>query len=144
MKRTVKQGPATIAFAVKDGQAVGTMNMNGQERPIQVALPGPLFADGAGGPQVLGTLPLAAGYKATFHNFDTMKQKSKSMQLEVTARESVTVPAGTFDAWKVDVTSADGGNDRMTFWIDAKTRQYVKSTAVLAQMGGAVLTAELL
>jgi len=107
------------------------------------ALPGPLLADGAGSPQVLGTLPLAAGYKATFTNFDLMKQRAKQMQLEVTGQEKVTVPAGTFDAWKLEVVSTDGGNEKLTFWIDVKSRRYVKSTATLPQMGGALMTSEL-
>jgi dienelactone hydrolase len=145
LKRNVVQGPTTLRYEVSGGKAVGAMRMGGQpERPIDVPLPGPLLADGAGGPQVIGALPLELGYKATLHNFDTVKQKAKLLQLEVSGRESVTVPAGTFDAWKVDVSSAEGGNERLTFWIDTKSRQAVKSTAVLAQMGGALLTSELL
>ncbi|MFN0103856.1 MAG: alpha/beta fold hydrolase [Bryobacteraceae bacterium] len=144
MKRTVKQGPATIQLEVKDGKAVGSVSVNGQERPISVDLAGPLFGDGAGSPQALGALPLVAGYKTTFHNFDLMKQKNKLMQLEVTGQEKVTVAAGAFDAWKLEVTSADGGNEKLTFWIDTLTRKYVKSSGVLPQMGGALMTAELL
>ncbi|MBI2689514.1 MAG: prolyl oligopeptidase family serine peptidase [Acidobacteria bacterium] len=143
MKRSMKQGPAIVQMEVKDGKLTGSLNMGGQERPINVDLPGPLFADGGGSPQALGTLPLAAGYKATFHNFDLMKQKPKLMQLEVSGEEKVTIPAGTFDAWKVEVSSTDGGNEKISFWIDTKTRKYLKSTGVLAQFGGATMTAEL-
>eukprot|EP00456_Euglypha_rotunda_P059717 TRINITY_DN49933_c0_g1_i5.p1 TRINITY_DN49933_c0_g1~~TRINITY_DN49933_c0_g1_i5.p1 ORF type:complete len:137 (-),score=23.60 TRINITY_DN49933_c0_g1_i5:89-499(-) len=128
---------------VKDGKAVGNVSSNGQDRPIKVDLPGPLLADGAGSPQVLGTLPLAAGYKTTFDNFDIMRQRVKKMQLEVVREESVTVPAGTFTAWVVAVSPADGANEKMTFWIDTKTRKYVKSSAVMAQMGGAQMVSEL-
>ena len=56
---------------------------------------------------------------------------------------AVTVPAGTYDAYKVEITSADGGADRMTVWI-TKDSKVVKLVNVLAQMGGATLTAELL
>jgi hypothetical protein len=65
------------------------------------------------------------------------------MQLEVTGQEKVTVPAGTFDTWKVEVVSADGGNEKLTFWVDLKSRKYVRSTAAMPQMGGAQMVSEL-
>ena len=65
------------------------------------------------------------------------------MQLKVTGSEKVTVPAGTFDAFKVELTSADGGNDKETLWIAKDKRVAVKMTQVMAAMGGAVMTAEL-
>jgi dipeptidyl aminopeptidase/acylaminoacyl peptidase len=142
-RRTAKQGPMSYQFDVKDGKAVGTMTMSGQDRPIDIALPGPLFADGAGSPQVLGTLPLAVGYKSTFYNLDMKKLKVKPMDLEVLAEEKVTVPAGTFDAWKLVVTSEADGNQKLYFWIDSKSRRFVKASSVLAEMGGALMVAEL-
>jgi len=56
----------------------------------------------------------------------------------------VTVPAGKFDAFRVELKSADGGNDQSTIWIAKDSRQAVKVSAVLAAMGGATMTAELL
>ena len=141
LRRVVKQGPISYQFDVKNGKAVGTMTMNGQARPIDIALPGPLFGDGAGGPQALGTLPLAPGFKTTFLNLDMMKQKAKTMELEVTGQEKVTVAAGTFEAWKVIISSEADNNQQINFWIDTKTRQFVKSTAVLP--GGGQLLVEL-
>ncbi len=40
------------------------------------------------------------------------KQKLQMKQLKVVGIESVTVPAGTFDAYKVEVTSADNEADK--------------------------------
>jgi len=142
-RRVANQGPISYQFDVKDGKAVGAMTMNGQERPIDIALPGPLFADGAGGPQAVGALPLATGYKTTFYNMDMKKLKVKLMELEVTGEEKVTVPAGTFDAWKLVVTSEADGNQKLYFWIDTKSRRFVKASSVLAEMGGAQMTVEL-
>ena len=85
------------------------MEMDGEIRPISVDLDGPLFADGAGANFVIGCLPLAEGYTTAFRNFDVQKQKVKLMQLQVAGSESVTVPAGTFDTFKVELSSADGG-----------------------------------
>ena len=117
--------------------------MNGQDKPVAVDLGGPLFADAAGSELVIASLPLAEGYTTTFRNFDVRRQKEKLMQLKVTGTESVTVPAGTFDAYKVEITSADGGSDKQTLWIAKDSRKPVKMSAVLADMGGAVITEEL-
>jgi hypothetical protein len=87
---------------------------------------------------------LAEGYSATFRNFDVQKQKVKLLQLNVTGVEKVTVPAGTFDAYKVEIASADGGDDKETLWVAQDSHKAVKESSVLASMGGAVLTQELL
>ena len=142
--RALKQGPATVTLAYASGKLTGTMNVNGQERPISADLDGPLFADAAGAHQSIGRLPLAEGYETTFRNFDLQKQKMKLMQLKVSGQESVTVPAGKFDAFRVEVTSADGGAEKTTLWIATEGRKPVKVSSVMPQMGGAVLTAELM
>ncbi|MGB7622170.1 MAG: alpha/beta fold hydrolase [Terriglobia bacterium] len=144
-KRTVKQGAVTVEFEVDAGnKAVGKMSMGGQDRPINVDLGGPLFADAAGAMQSIALLPIKEGYSTMFRNFDLQKQKPKLMQLQVAGSESVTVPAGTFDAYKVEISSADGGTDKLTVWVATGSRKPVKYSAVLSQMGGATLTAELL
>jgi hypothetical protein len=142
-KRSIKQGPVNIQLAFGDNKAIGTMNMNGQERPVSVEIGGPLFADAAGSPQSIACLPLADGFSTTYRNFDVEKQKVKLMQLLVTGSEKITVPAGTFDAFKADITSGEGGAEKITVWIAKDSRKPVKISAVLPQMGGAVLTAEL-
>jgi hypothetical protein len=43
----------------------------------------------------------------------------------------------------VDISSADGDSEKASYWIDKDSRRVVKSTAVLPQMGGAILTSEL-
>ena len=144
VKRVVKQGPVAIYVEFSKGKVTGRMEMNGENKPISVDLGGPVFADGAGGYQAIGCLPLAGGYRTAFRNFDLQKQKVKLMQLEVAGSGIVTVPAGTFDAFQVDVSSADGGPDKSTVWISKETRVAVKISALMAEMGGATLTAELL
>jgi hypothetical protein len=143
-KRTVKQGPVGITVDFAGGKATGNMSTSGQDRPVSADLGGELFADGAGAPQAIGCLPLADGYTATFRNFDLQKHKAKLMQLKVVGTETVTVPAGKFETFKVDITSADGDNDQTTVWISKDSRQAVKVSSVMASMGGATMTAELM
>jgi hypothetical protein len=60
-------------------------------------------------------LPLAEGYTTMCRNFDPQTQKVRTIQLVVGGTESVTVPAGTFEAFKVDITSSAGHS--ITEWV---------------------------
>jgi dipeptidyl aminopeptidase/acylaminoacyl peptidase len=142
-KRSVKQGPAGIDLSFEGGKVTGTMAMGGEPKPVSVDLGGDLFADGVGAPEAIGALPLAEGYSTTFRNFDVLQQKVQLKQAKVTASEKVTVPAGTFDAWKVEIASAEGEPGSTTIWVAKDTRKVVKTSATLPQMGGAVVTTEL-
>jgi hypothetical protein len=142
MKRSVKQGPVVIELAYEGKKVTGKMSMSGQDRPINADLDGPLFADGAGSSQSIAALPLAEGYSTVFLNFDIQKAKSKTMQLKVLGTESVTVPAGTFDSFKVEIASADGA-EKQTLWVSKSPRKVVKIEAAMPQLGGAKMTSEL-
>jgi len=142
-KRLAKQGPMSVDMSFENGTMTGTLTMNGPAKPITAEMGGPVFADGPGALQAIATLPLADGYTTTFRNFDMQKQKLRLMQLKVTGAESVTVPAGTFEAWKVELSSAEGGPEKSTLWVAKDVRKPVKSSTVMAQMGGAVMTSEL-
>jgi dipeptidyl aminopeptidase/acylaminoacyl peptidase len=142
-KRSVKQGPVSIELSFDGGKATGTMAMGGEPKPVSIDLGGELFADGAGANDVLALLPLAEGFSTTYRNFDVQKQKASLKQLKVLGQEDVTVPAGSFKAWKVEVSSAEGDPGQMTLWVAADSHKLVKSAATLPQMGGAVITAEL-
>ena len=142
-KRSIKQGPAVIELVFEGGKATGTMAMGGDPKPVSVDLGGELFADGAGGHEAIGALPLAEGYSTTFRNFDVRQQKVQLKQAKVAGSEKVTVPAGTFEAWKVEIASADGEPGSTTIWVAKDTRKVVKTITTLPQMGGAVVTTEL-
>jgi dipeptidyl aminopeptidase/acylaminoacyl peptidase len=142
-RRVIKQGAMTIDVDVKPDKISGSMTMNGQAKPIDANPGGTLFADGAGSYDVIAALPLADGYSLSFRNFDVMTQKPQLKQLKVVGTESVTVPAGTFDAYKVEIVSTDNDADKQTVWIAKDTRKVVKISAILPSLGGAVLTSEL-
>jgi hypothetical protein len=142
-KRSIKQGPAAIELVFEGGKATGTVAMGGEPKPVSVDLGGELFADGAGGHEAIGALPLANGYSATFRNFDVRQQKVQLKQAKVTGSETVTVPAGAFEAWKVEITSAEGEPGTTAIWVAKDGRKVVKTVAKLPQMGGAVVTTEL-
>jgi hypothetical protein len=57
--------------------------------------------------------------------------------------ESVTVPAGTFAAYKLEIIAADNDADKQTVWIVKDTHKVVKIVATLPSLSGAILTSEL-
>ena len=142
-RRMIKQGPMTIEMDVTPNKLSGSTTMSGQSKPIDADPGGALFADGAGTFEVIASLPLADGYSLSYRNFDVQKQKPQIKQLKVVGTESVTVPAGTFDAYKVEIQAADNDADKQTVWIDKGSRKVLKISAVLPNLGGAILTSEL-
>jgi fermentation-respiration switch protein FrsA (DUF1100 family) len=143
-ERHVSQGPLSIDISYDGNRAAGTMTVNGQAKPVEIELGGPVFADSAGAMESIAALSLTEGYKTAFRNVDLALQKPKLMQLSVVASETVTVPAGTFESYRLEIEPADGGPGKMTVWVAKTVRIAVKYQSVLPEMGGAVLTAELL
>jgi dipeptidyl aminopeptidase/acylaminoacyl peptidase len=141
--RAIRQGPVSIDLAFKDNRVTGKINVNGQEKSFDTEVGGPLFADGPGSMFAIGALSLTEGYSVTFRGFDVQTMKAELIQLKVTGSEKVTVPAGSFECYRVEMTPADGGGENYTGWIAKDSRKPVKFTATLPQMGGAKLTAEL-
>jgi dipeptidyl aminopeptidase/acylaminoacyl peptidase len=141
--RYYKQGPVEFDVDYKDNKATGTMTMNGQSKPLAVDLGGVIFADGPGEFDVVATLPLAEGYTLGLRSLDLEKQKVELKNLKVVGVESVTVPAGTFEAYKVEIVSADNEADKTIVWVAKDSRKVIKMSAVLTQLNGAILTTEL-
>jgi dipeptidyl aminopeptidase/acylaminoacyl peptidase len=140
--REVQQGPVAIRVTFEGGRAGGTVAMGGAEQKVDADLGGELFADGAATYRAIAALPLAEGYTTTFRNFDVQRLRPTIKQLRVAAVEDVTVPAGTFKAWRVQIGSAEGEPGDQTVWIDTVSRRVVKISATVPQAGG-VATVEL-
>ena len=141
--RSLRQGPVSVNLDFSGNKAEGNLIINGVQQPVTADLGGPLFADSAGWEEVIACLPLAVGYTTSFRNFDLQKHRPKLMQLKVTGVESVTVPAGTFKSFRVELTPADGGPEKSTVWIANDSRTPVKVFAVLGSAGRATMNAEL-
>lgn len=140
--------PIAINLDFIANKITGTMKYVGApDKPVTVDSGGPLFAEPAGW---VGCLPLADGYMTRFRYFDIDRfalnpqaaNKIKLVQLKVVGMESVTVPAGTFDSYKVEIISADGGSNKETIWIAKDSRMPVKISAVNELYG--VSTTELI
>jgi len=74
---------------------------------------------------LLRRLPLAVGYKASFAIFSVQTGIVSDCRINVDRREKVTVPAGTFDCYKVMVRAASAGASiQQESWISADSARY--------------------
>ena len=64
------------------------------------------------------------------------------VRLQVLGSEPVTVPAGTFDAFKIELANADD-EGKTTVWVAKDGRKVVKFVGVRPQLQGATVTSEL-
>lgn len=123
--------PVAMSLNFSGNKATGTStNANGQSKPIAVDLTGPIFGDTAVSMVSIGCLPLAVGYSTSLRAWDVLLLKEKLWGLKVTGAERVTVPAGTFDTYKVELTANDGTGDKQTAWIAKDSRVPVKIQSI--------------
>lgn len=71
-------------------------------------------------PLVVRALPLEAGYATRFNSFLPVANLLERIELEVTGDESITVGAGNFDAWRVEMRSNRLDDDTI-FWVSKET-----------------------
>jgi hypothetical protein len=143
-KRRMNQGDIVADLQYPGSRVTGTIIIKGQTRPIDIDMGGPSLGDGPGGQDVIATLPLAKAYSTTLRSFDITSQRVQMVQLRVMGTDTVTVPAGTFNTWKVLMTSADGSYaETGALWIDKKSRRVVKMATTVPELNGAVGTGEL-
>jgi hypothetical protein len=141
VRKRVIHGEGEISYEVSGNKATGTMEVADRQIPISVTFDTPLFADGPSAAHSIALLPLAEGYTTTYYNLEVGSQRVLPVRLRVVASETVTVPAGTFDTFKVEY-GAEGGTTQSTLWIAKELHKPVKAQSVLHN--GASLTVELL
>src|SRR5262249_56640223 len=139
-------GRATIKLAYSPKSITGEMGMGGQTTPVHQTLEAPVFAAGPAFDAVLSGLPLADGYQTTYRVFEASTQKVRPMRLKVSGAEQVSVKAGSFDTWVVEVQPLDGDDTaKATFHVPRTApHQLVTATGKLpATMGGGTMKTEL-
>ena len=137
-KRNINQGGAVIEVTYTKDRVSISASQQGDIRHVSADLSGPLFASAAGSLHSIGCLPLKPGYTLVYRSFDLQKQKEKLTRLSVAGAESVSVPGGTFDAYKVELTSTDGGSEKATVWIDKDSHTPVRMASVVGT--GSIVT----
>ncbi len=143
--RKISQQQVRVILNYSDQAIQGKMSMGAQEMPVNVELPAPTLSDGSGQELAIVGMPLAEGFKTTFRVFNIQSQKIRPMLMEVTGVENVEVPAGTFEAYKIEIKPLDGDPGGGTMFVSKKDPRYmVRGTFQLpAQAGGGTMTVEL-
>lgn len=141
LRRTIRQGPQEIEVTYGDGEVSATVGAMGE---VSADFEGALTVDGALFDVGLGALPLAEGYAARIQLFDLAQARVQPYSVVVTGTEEVTVPAGTFATYVVEIRPDDGGEPRRANVAVDRPGMIVRLVSPLpAQMGGGTATSEL-
>ncbi len=142
LKQTINQANISIALEYKPDKITGTLEIGSQKNDISVDMDASIIAALE---TLIGTLDLHSGYKTTLRTFNLLQQKIVPNSVEVTGIETISVPAGSFDTYKVEVTPLDGSPGEQTIYINTEDPNImVKLEATLPpMMGGGTTTVEL-
>jgi dipeptidyl aminopeptidase/acylaminoacyl peptidase len=146
VSRSAKQGPATIDIRYGDREVTGSIVAGPQNIPVKVAVESPAFGDEAALEFALAAMPLATGYRTSLRTVETgMQQRVRFWSLHVAGEESVTVPAGTFDTFRVVVEPIDGEGGGAAYSVTRQEPRIVvrTETKLPAMMGGGTAVTEL-
>ena len=100
----------------------------GKETSRTLSVGGPVF-DNEQALQLIRRLPLAEGFATDFTIFAVTGGLTTPCSIKVVGREKVTVPAGTFDCFKVDLR-VPGMGIQQDYWFNtAPTREFVRMAA---------------
>ena len=140
-RQQVTQGTGKVELDFSTEGISGKISMGAQEMPVDFKSDHQVLPSEWGTVIPISTLPLKVGYTATIHQFDLTMMSAKAMIMKVAGTEKLTVKAGTFDTYKVDLIPVEGEGDS-AFWIDTTTRNVLKVEAKLPSMmgGGSVVT----
>lgn len=126
LSSTMTGSAATIKYnykAIYEKKHILFTNIAKEEKDIPVE--GIVYDIGQQG-KIIRRLPLAENYSVSFNVFNLQKGKIINVQLAVTGKETVTVPAGTFECYvlKQSTDSMDSiANTKM--WVSDDAKKYI-------------------
>lgn len=142
LKQVAYQGAAYMTLTFKPDAVEGKIS-GAMEMPISIKIDSPTITVGAGMEIAISTLPLTTGYVASLKTIDIVGGKTKSVNMKVVGTETVTTAAGSFDAFIVEIYSADGEGETK-LWIAKNDGRVVKKQSKLpAHMGGGTVIGEI-
>jgi dipeptidyl aminopeptidase/acylaminoacyl peptidase len=131
--RSVKQGATEVNIGFSPEKAEGSIVAGGQTIPVNISLETALFAEGPGAAFVLGTLPLAEGYRVVYSNTDMNSMSVKAYRL-ISGKDKL---ENGRETWKLETAPADGSPGGGTIWIDAESFIPLRFEQTLPEAGGA-------
>jgi len=146
IEREIKQGPATVQIQFDDRRVHGGVQGGGQNMSIEIELDAPVYGSDSALEAVIAALPLTTEYTAPLRSVEVAaNQRVRYFRVAVEARETIEVPAGSFDTWQVSLQALDGEGGDLSFWVKADApRKIVRTRGRLPpQMGGGAYTTEM-
>lgn len=134
LRRAVTQGPLSLTAQFARDKVTATMTMAGQSKAFEVAVSGPVMADGpATGPTLLA-LAQQGGESWTFYRVDLMRQQALPCQVTVLGEETVAWENSSVPTTKLEMVCGEG-EERFTFWVDRSRQRLLKASGQSARMG---------
>ncbi len=120
-------GPMTLRLRFSDDSVTGTIELPGTPgEPVALAVPRPPVANSAMLESILTLAPLDSGWEASLGQLvvSPVGTAVLPVTIRVVGEETVTVPAGTFPAWIVEVVTAEVAQ---RLWLDRGTGRLVRA-----------------
>jgi hypothetical protein len=121
------RGEETLAiegeYNVEEGIVEITEISNGDERQVPLRLLENYY-ENESSLFLWRTLPFQEGFEATYNTIMVNQRERLTVTVRVVGRETVEVPAGTFDAWRVQIRS--GGISQVAWYAADSRRHLVK------------------
>ncbi len=122
-------GRMRVSFMLMDNEARYTQNQvdvsslqNGVKASRQIPLSGVVY-DSAQILHLVRCLPLREGFQTTISVFNPTAGTTVNLKVAVVGRETITVPAGTFDCLKTSLTPEGNAQDQ-TVWLSTEGHFY--------------------
>jgi hypothetical protein len=125
-------GAASLALKYTADSVKGALDAPGQSQTIAAKNVKGALSNDAVLLLALGQMPLAAGWTGRLDLLNPASGAVLPLTLRVSGSEKVTVPAGTFDTFVVEMT---GGPGPVSFYV-AKDGPVVRTVQAVPQMGG--------
>ena len=136
---TMQGAMRTVVNHYRDGKVLVAATVGAKTTQLEMQL-NPLWPTGAGLPVAIAALPLAENYTTAFRVLEIGGLKPAATQATVTAIEEVTVPAGTFKAFKVEIRALEGTGGDQIAWIAVEGRRLVKSATAIPGANARTIT----
>ena len=102
---------------------ITTIDKDGDERPVPLSLEEHYY-DNESSLFLWRTIPFEEGYEASYYSVLTNQRGQTLVTVRVVEREEVTVPAGTFQTWRVEIRF--GGTRQVVWYADTPERALVQ------------------
>lgn len=113
-----------------------TADFRGNKTPIDIDVEGTVYGGGSAVEPVLANMNMEVGHKEKMKTFVVFQMQVTEMDVEVAAKETVEVPGGTFEAYRLDFSIPDFADYSQSTWVSAEEpRMMLKSVVNAPQMG---------